>query len=101
MYYIYPIITSNSFGEGKRGNVGFSLTLSIYDIPFIYPFYYNHLFTHFTTTIYLLILLQPFIYPFNYNNFACLFSMYRLTIYPFFILQLYFLLHLILILFNN
>ena len=53
-------------------------------------FYFIHLFTHFTTTIYLPILLQPFIYPFNYNNFACLFSMYRLTIYPFIMLQLYF-----------
>jgi hypothetical protein len=44
-------------------------------IPFIYPLYYNHLFTHFTTTI-----------------FACflyLLSMYRLIIYPFIILQLY------------
>ena len=76
MYCIYPIITINSFGEGK-GELS------------IYLFYYNHLFTHFTTIIllvfiftfyvspyhlsysFIFILLQLYIYPFYYNNFAC------------------------------
>ena len=49
------------------------------------PIYYiSHLFTHFTTTIYLPILLQQFLLVLLY-----LLSMYRLTNYPFIILQLY------------
>ena len=68
----------------ERGNVVFILTLSIYDIPFIYPFYYNHLFTHLTTTILLVYspcIALPFIHLLCFNYI--------------------FLLHLILILFNN
>ena len=49
------------------------------------PIYYiSHLFNHFTTTIYLPILLQQFLLVLLY-----LLSMYRLTIYSFIILQLY------------
>ena len=78
-------------GKGKRKFIIFTTMIHLKKKEAYTPhvlhlpiYYISHLFTHFTTTIYLPILLQQFLLVLLY-----LLSMYRLTIYPFIILQLY------------
>jgi hypothetical protein len=78
IYYFYQFIMTPYYYNSPKQK---AYTPHVLHLPI---YYISHLFTHFTTTIYLPILLQQFLLVLLY-----LLSMYRLTNYPFIILQLY------------